>query len=380
MAAFPFVLLILSSTLFAVVVVCVQANGIDDGEGTDLFANYEVVQTGSLADVTDTIQADMTRRISTVAGERLWILDNYLARQQWEAFRSILQVSAWWGFRLTSRDGVDQAAGGDGVPWGASLSAEEIMKLPIGQPLATLATVFGAQHSIPELDQENFPAFLPSEVMFKVVRRGDLTSIHYGNTSDSDDVWMAVFLNERWQSHYHGELVWYDSDGEIVGSASHRFGRIVVWSPTLGYLCQPPSIDFSQGENILFLKWSTNVTKVWEQEMQRRHGVASIATGIEDGFPMRSGDDIKTAMSVDVAAHEVVRREAQTGKKVVAFDNLFTEDELLALRQYIVSHGKVHYDDQIDIYSDNVQWILGFDVSRFVLSKIWTIIKKVSGE
>ena len=49
-----------------------------------------------------------------------------------------------------------------------------------------------------------------------------------------------------------------------------------------------------------------------------------------------------------------------------------------ALRTYTVKYGKYFYDDQLDLTSDNVQWIAGFQVKKFVQSRFWPIVKKVA--
>ena len=333
----------------------------------------------ALQDARRSIQERITRRAGTPAGERTWLLDDLVTEKAIEVFRNYMMTSAWFSFQLTARDGVDKDAGGDGVPWGANTNVEDFMTLDIGRELGALATVFAldARDMKHDTSGSSVPVLFASEVTYKVVRRGDLTSVHHGGEDDGDDVWMMMFMNDEWESKNYGEVMIHNGQ-EVISVASPRYGRVLVWTPSLGYLCRPPAITFSQGESILMVKWSTNATKVEELEMQRRRDHIAIQSGITGGFPLRSAADHQAAAGVNVAEHEVLRRQAQTGKKVVAFDNLFTDDELLALRSYIISHGKVFYDDSIDGYSDNVQWISGFLVSYFVQTKYWDIIKKVS--
>ncbi len=60
------------------------------------------------------------------------------------------------------------------------------------------------------------------------------------------------------------------------------------------------------------------------------------------------------------------------------FDGLFTRDVLDHLRSVILNHGVYYYDDSYDEDSDNVQWIAGFDVDKYVQSRMWRITGDVS--
>eukprot|EP00117_Sycon_ciliatum_P002845 scpid74740/ scgid7894/ len=337
----------------------------------------------------EALKRTFTAGAPSAGGEHVWVLDDYLSEEGLETARSYLMGTTWWGFKLTGRDGKDQEAGGDGVPWGARINTEDFSRLATGRELQMLATTYrmglgdsstNGNDDDDVVDADDIPYLLPYEVTYKVVRRGDLTSIHYGSPEEiaENEVWMMLFLNDEWRANNYGDVIIYDGDKEIIGGASNLFARLLVWKPSLGYLCRPPSIGYSQGENILMVKWTTNTSKCLQHEKQRRADRAEIESGIVEGFPFRSASDLQVGAEVDVGKHEVLRRLAPTGKRIVAFDDLFTDEELLALRSYVMSHGKVFYDDSIDAYSDNVQWISGFEVHYFVQSKFWKIIKNVA--
>ena len=63
---------------------------------------------------------------------------------------------------------------------------------------------------------------------------------------------------------------------------------------------------------------------------------------------------------------------------MAVFDNLFTKDDLDALRTYTVKYGKYYYDDHLDMSSDNVQWIAAFDIKKFVSSRFWPVVHQVA--
>jgi len=60
------------------------------------------------------------------------------------------------------------------------------------------------------------------------------------------------------------------------------------------------------------------------------------------------------------------------------FDGLFAKEDLDALRTQTIKYGKYFYDDRLDSQSDNVQWIAGFNVDRFVNSRFWPVIHQVA--
>lgn len=71
------------------------------------------------------------------------------------------------------------------------------------------------------------------------------------------------------------------------------------------------------------------------------------------------------------------KAKSKEGKKIFVFDGLFDNDTLANLRSLILSYGVYFYDDSYDKESDNVQWIAGFSVDKYVQSRMWEVTKKV---
>ncbi len=65
------------------------------------------------------------------------------------------------------------------------------------------------------------------------------------------------------------------------------------------------------------------------------------------------------------------------GDRLYVFDNLFPVELLDHVRAYVLKYGTYFYDDSIDSDSDNVQWIAGHDMYRYIESPYWKIIKAV---
>ena len=345
----------------------------------------------------DALRESIDREYRTDSGKLAVVSDSYIPPEMLSTTTDVLRGYVWWAFEFASADGSDKVVGGDGIPWGARLSATEFIRFSIGQKLQRMAHYIAGDLKTDEdaktdagkdgerassssrsvLVDENVKPLLPYDVHWKVLRRGDLTTLHRASSEEAGEVWMAIFANERWQDNNYGDLFLYDDEDEIIGGANPQYARLVAWNASMGYLVRPPCIDFSRGQNVLVIRWTRDEEKVKRRQAALEKNDAEVQKGRVDGFVL-SGDVADTAPTLDVKAHQVLHRQASNGKSVYAFDGLFNESDLADLRRYIVRHGLVFYDDTEDSgYSDNVQWISGFEVSYFVQSKYWRIVKQV---
>lgn len=91
------------------------------------------------------------------------------------------------------------------------------------------------------------------------------------------------------------------------------------------------------------------------------------------------GSDKSAPTNIDVAQHFVSEHTSTQGKKILVFDDLFDKEDLDKLRAFIFKHGTYYYDDsdEGDNDSDNVQWIVGFEINDYIQSRLWNIMQQV---
>ena len=91
------------------------------------------------------------------------------------------------------------------------------------------------------------------------------------------------------------------------------------------------------------------------------------------------GVDKPVPESIDLKKNFVGEYKTKEGKRVVVIDNMFSKEDLDKLRVVILKYGQYYYDDsEAGDDSDNVQWIAGFSIDKYIQSRLWNITHRVS--
>jgi hypothetical protein len=167
----------------------------------------------------------------------------------------------------------------------------------------------------------------------------------------------------------------YDKDKEIFAGAVPKYGRAVIWQSSLAYLPRPPSMAYQKGLFLIHIQFTKSKDKVfqsslnWQQARSERIAVVTgDFVGVNEPVPK----------SIEVESKIVRDYQTKEGKKVFVFDDLFDKKDLDMLRIVILKYGLYYYDDSDDGgESDNVQWIAGFAIDRYIQSRLWNITHKV---
>ena len=61
--------------------------------------------------------------------------------------------------------------------------------------------------------------------------------------------------------------------------------------------------------------------------------------------------------------------------QLMVFDGLFARDDLDKLLSYVKEDARVFYDNHLDEDSDNVNWIMAFEIPQFTRLRLWPIIR-----
>ena len=60
----------------------------------------------------------------------------------------------------------------------------------------------------------------------------------------------------------------YDKHREIVGGATHKSARVVVWESTILRLNRPPAVSFLQGQILFQVQFTKNKEKLIESHQK----------------------------------------------------------------------------------------------------------------
>nr|XP_006820061.1 PREDICTED: uncharacterized protein LOC102810274 [Saccoglossus kowalevskii] len=243
------------------------------------------------------------------------------------------------------------------VPWKSHQDISKFAQSDMGRTIQQMVT---------RMSGSDKPYYL-YQVTDNVVRRGDVTKYHHDATRDEKEISVVIYMNEIWKKNYYGETMFYDEDMEITAVVKPKFGRMVVWDSSVAYLFRPPSVGFKQGQHFLHLRLSTNVTKAIESESRWRESINEVEQATKTLFVKHKDNPVEK--KIDVQKHLTHEFQSSAGKRIVVLDGLFNNDDLDSLRRYTLKYANYFYDDSLDLESDNVQWIAGYEVDDYIQSQ-----------
>ena len=320
----------------------------------------------------EAIESSRRWHYETTGGRQIGVYDSLYDTSSILALEFYVSSNGWWRF-VYPDSAREDASANDNVPWEASFDALVFARSRIGH-----ATRQAVQSTARRTDV----IFYPFDVTSKLVRRLDNTHVHaHARENDvavGEEYSTVMYLKEGWRKNDYGDLLLFDEDMEIVAPVKPHRGRLVVWDSTVPYLSRPPSVNVRQGQRMLFVRWTRNVSLAVEWELRRRRLDNHRKTGYSEGLPFSDDESTSSVGEIDVAKYEINRYMTSTKKGIIVFDDLFSKDELDRLRSYIISHGKYFYDDSLEADSDNVHWISGYPVDDFVRTTYWLKIRQVA--
>ena len=169
----------------------------------------------------------------------------------------------------------------------------------------------------------------------------------------------------------------YDNDKEIVAGVVPHYGRVVAWQSSIPYLPRPPSVAFKLGQLFLHVRFTKNETRLTEIHKNWLKNQGLLLNVQNEGLFLKN-DKHSSADEINVETRQIYEAKSQEGKRIVVFDDLFPNDVLNHLRSVILNYGVYYYDDSYNEENDNVQWIAGFKVDKYVQSRMWGTTWEVS--
>lgn len=198
----------------------------------------------------------------------------------------------------------------------------------------------------------------PFNVRGSVLLRGDFPQIR--ENDDLTAVTLFVFICQNWKKNSYGEMSLFDKNGEYIESIQPRNGRVIVVPSTIRSIVNPPSMNTKQ--NLMMI--SLSITSNFES--------------LRVSNPPPEFNDIKFTLSPresswQIAKHISKQFQMADSKKIVVYDDVFTQEELNHFLEKI-DQGVYNYHPPGHDSEDNVMWILGLDVSNLLKSDLWSIL------
>ena len=199
------------------------------------------------------------------------------------------------------------------------------------------------------------------------------------NGNDVNSYIGVIFLVHNWQRNGYGELVVYEG-GEILKAVYPKRGRLVILPTSLEFVIKPPAIDMT--ERLYLMKIQVSQSDEKRQSETKEQSADTVSTTGNHYFEHYPSFKLLaktgTTPSKKLDIKQFISRNFTTsdGRCVIVLDNILPARELDALRQTVVSSG--YNDNAAGMDStDNVQWIMAFEVDDFVQTSLWQLISQI---
>lgn len=190
------------------------------------------------------------------------------------------------------------------------------------------------------------------------------------NDTDINSFVAVIFLVDNWKRNSYGELVVYDK-GEILKAIHPKPGRLVIFPASLEHVIKPPAIDLSGRLYVMKVyilmsddKGQINVEPRKESYVFQQVPSFKLLTKAEAAPRL----DIRQFMTRNFTTND--------GRGIVVFDDIIPAKELDALMHTVKSSG--YNDNAAGVNStDNVQWIMAFEVDEFIETFMWQLFSQI---
>lgn len=200
------------------------------------------------------------------------------------------------------------------------------------------------------------------------------------NDNDMSSFVGVIFLMEDWKRNSYGELVVYDK-GEVLRAVHPKPGRCVIFPANLEHVIKPPAIDFPgrlYAMNV-YITVSDETKQVVPLSWKEGNAFQQ-----EPSFKLLKKAELATPMQIEDVKQFMTRNFTTVDdRSIVVLDEIIPANDLDALMYTVSNSG--YNDNAAGIDStDNVQWIMAFEVEEFVQTSMWQlfshIVTTVSGK
>nr|XP_026694880.1 uncharacterized protein LOC100186758 isoform X2 [Ciona intestinalis] len=333
--------------------------------------------------ITSHLQAEYTSK----TGRKVYVFDNVIPYSLLSATRQYFSMDDHWRFVQFDEHIKDPNAkydNGNGVPWKSWQDPTLMSATRIGHILKAMVDTVSANVTSMKPPLTIDQGFKMTEIYSGIVRRGDQTLVHSDTpapncTSVVNGYSTVTYTNTLWRKNSYGEMLFYEDNLEeldIFAAVSARFGRVIVWDSAIQYITRPPGIAELAGQYLIFSRFEMGQSVVYDRRTKFHNLLEDMKTFYTE--PFVCSDNVESVPTLDLDKHLTLHRTSKAGEFVNVFDGLFSQADLDALRTYSIKYGKYYYDDHLDMSSDNVQWIAGFNVNKFANSRFWPVISQVA--
>lgn len=206
--------------------------------------------------------------------------------------------------------------------------------------------------------------------------RGDaVVSSRECSGNSKDDLLLVLFVVPKWKKDSYGEMVIYGKDGEILKAIHPHNGRVVMLSCKYSFVLKPPAMDCKGRLRTITFHVSTSnrsSTQLFTQDKLDKY--------MRKMYDMHSFQGLKSIAidnsKLDVGKHITRQFITTKGHPILVFDDMISP-EILNIVADIMVNGTYADDPASADSSDNVQWILAFEVDSLVQSPLWHYAKAV---
>ncbi|XP_076820366.1 uncharacterized protein LOC143465783 isoform X1 [Clavelina lepadiformis] len=331
------------------------------------------------------LKSRVSAEYTSKSGKKVYVFDDVVTYSLTMATRMYYTVNDGWRYVLFDKyvqDPDGKFDDGNGIPWKSWQDPTLMSGTRIGSIWKAMIDAVSSNqtHNLHERPRD----FQMTDTYSAILRRGDVTTLHSGvplhnDTNFIESYSLVTYTSALWRKNSYGEILFYeddDDDHNVFAVVSPHCSRVVLWDSRVRYLTRPPSISELSGQVMIFAQFQSDPETIHRRRVAFDKKRILNEENAKKAFTCVEGVD--SSPSLDVAKHLIMKRLSKNGEFLAVFDDLFDKRDLDALRTYTVKYGKYFYDDHLDLTSDNVQWIAGFQVKKFVQSRFWPIVKKVA--
>jgi Rps23 Pro-64 3,4-dihydroxylase Tpa1-like proline 4-hydroxylase len=205
-------------------------------------------------------------------------------------------------------------------------------------------------------------------------------------SNEESDIVLVVFTGiKTWDKNSYGELVVYDmNDDEIFKSIHPKNGRIVLISCGYSYVIRPPSMDCKERLHTLTIRVTASTSgasapskKIGGNKVRQDSSQQPQAIQERQHEAIRALVHTVNESNLDIV-HYVTRQFYTTkGHPIIVFDDVIPKNILDVFADTMLNG--TYTDNPPDPYStDNVPWILAFEVEPIVESPLWNYIQPIA--
>lgn len=280
---------------------------------------------------------------------------------------------AIWSFQQRRESGIDLSENYDRAErspascysWSINLTPASFMGSSAWSKLAkTLSSNFSAHANNSDCSILAIEGQIYTKVSHICSRRFSL------NNTDINSFVAVIFLVDNWQRNSYGELVVYDK-GEILKAVHPKPGRLVIFPASLEHVNKPPAIDLSGRLYVIkvYILMSDDKGQINIEPRKESYVSQQVPS-----FKLLS--KAEAAPRVDIRQFMTRNFTTTDGRSIVVFDDIIPAKELDALMRTVKSSG--YNDNAAGVNStDNVQWIMAFEVDEFVETFMWQLFSQI---